>query len=209
MKLYHLDRSSTIRPNQNISLKPLSSLSADMTSSPFLSCFSQGISYHGLNQLRDSCPYIEGKPSATGELLLSPQSFSARKSLVDEQIIEVVFELVRRAHFPDLPSRFTSLFAVNSLNEFSLWPELTNAERFPYQQVIEIDVPDGIPCFDASFLQGGLIFDQQKGQYYMGFLPVAAVDFAFRYWSGHRSDHPRIEYLIPLPISEGQYRMVH
>lgn len=187
---------------------PLDSLPPDTAASPFLSPFMNGISQHGMHQLRTTCPFIASDLSIKGEMLLHPYSFGNSTSDINTQIIEIVFELVRRAHFPHLPSRFTSFFAVKSYYDFLQWPELLDGDRYPNYKIWEIDAPDTTPCFDSSLLRGGLIFGRENANYYMGFLPIASADYAFNYWSGKTSDKPRMEYLLPHPISANRLCLV-
>lgn len=207
MKLYHLDRYASICSENDLNLTPLSGFKTLNPDGYFLSAFSKGISHHGLNQLREKCPYIDTLP-INGEPFLRAESFARGKTSVDIQIIETTFELVRRAHFPWLPSRFTSFFAVRRPEDFLQWPEMLDLSTYPNQKIFEIDAPDDTPCFDSSFLRGGLIFGQENGKYYMGCLPAPTADLAYRYWSGEASDTPRMEYLISLPIRAEQYREV-
>ena len=49
---------------------------------------------------------------------INVDDFHRIKSPVDDRLIEITFELVRRLYFPQYPSRFQSLFTVKSIEEF-------------------------------------------------------------------------------------------
>lgn len=210
MILYHLDRLKSLKDGQSIELFPLSSLEPDIRSSSFLSQFSNGVSSHALTYLTNKCKTLLSLslPSMTpGKMVdyIAVPSLMINKYFSDAQMSEVTLELVRRSCFPNLPSRFTSLFAVDSVDEFDKWQELTHEnginQNYP---IFSLEVSDSTPKFDSNWLKGGLNlgFDSSIGKYYLGYMPTANYDFAFNYWSGIPSDLPRWEYLIELPISK-------
>jgi hypothetical protein len=169
----------------------------------FLNYFNLNISSHGWNQLNTEVPYIDSCVE-DGRLAMFVDSFCSQKEVSDMKIIELIFELVRRAHFPNKPSRFTSLFAVKEKSDFRQWPELNNKLRFPKSHILKIHVAEDIQRFDSNLLRGGLSFGSEHGKCYAGYLPIAMFNYAYKYWSGLSSDLPRFEYLIPLPISGDQ-----
>ncbi len=95
-------------------------------------------------------------------------------------LIENVFELVRRADFPDKPSRMESIFG---------WTSLKEAENF------------------RDEYNGGRIFEISSERAFIGdqkFLSltgtvIGTYEQARKYWSGERSQNPSLEVLIPLP----------
>lgn len=129
-------------------------LSAGMT----LELQPSGLSYHGENYLRPfNVTDIEN---------------------VNNAIIEHVFEEVRLAHFPDKPSRFTSLFGCMDWNNINQWgTTLRGEEKDPPIWVIETD---SIFIADASLLRC-LTHDMERKQFYdLAF----ARQCALSYWSG-------------------------
>lgn len=211
MKLYHLDRFGLIYDNKDITSIPRNKIDPSIRSSSFFDLFPQGVSNHCINMTSTSVPCLQHCTLLFGFInqdFLSVNSFLQQKNHINSQMIDFFFELVRQAKFPDAPSRFTSLFAVEKISDFSLWPELFRNLVPSTIRIIEIEVPDNTPRFDSSFLRGGIIFDKNQHGYFMGFMPTANYDFAINYWSGKTSDSPRFEYLIPLPLDGTKIRKV-
>lgn len=207
MLLYHCDRNGSLVNNQAVSLHPLKDLPENCRTSLFVQHFADGVSSHGVSYLSSNCPFLESFCTMTNNSeyidVCSSRSIDKQKSNIDSILIEFIFELVRREKFPDAPSRYTSFFAVDSLSEFSKWPELTSKDvncRTPKFYFFE--APEH-PCkFDSSWLKGGLIFGTDHGKRYLGFLSWPIFDNAINYWSGVPSANPRWEYIVPLPIQQ-------
>lgn len=206
MILYHYDRNGSLKNGQIISLQSLESLTEAARTSAFVQSFTDGVSSHGANYLDPNCSYLENFTLRLTEDMLSvctTRSIEKQKLRIDSILIEFVFELVRRERFPDCPSRYTSFFAVDSLSEFTKWPELiSNVASHNGAQCCYFNAPDNIRKFDSSWLKGGLNFGLDDGKYFLGFLSWPIYDYAVNYWSGHASDSPRWEYLVSLPIPE-------
>ena len=100
-------------------------------------------------------------------------------------------------------SRFQSIFALESVDEFQSWPELTDG---PYR-IFEIEVSYLPQHFDSMWLRGGMTFCSTENNWHFGFSPAKNAEIAFHYWSGDLSDTPRIEYLLSAPVRIG--RIVH
>lgn len=203
MKLYHLDREGSLRDNTAITLHPISELNPDIRTSILFESFPHGVSQHCIHMTSIDVPAIPPTQVKFGDIYRNfwdVNTISHQVERFNSQLIDFTFELIRQAKFPDMPSRFTSLFAVKKISDFALWPELVRGRSADFQ-IFEIDVPESTPRFDVSFLRGGVIFNSNKSNnYYMGFSPTGSYDLACKYWSGEISDHPRFEYLIPLPI---------
>lgn len=203
MKLYHLDRQGTINTTESIRLQPFNDLAPEVRDSIFLREFLNGISSHGKHYLQTTPSYLRHLClPGVAPVYIDSASIKEQKIFIDCQIIEVVCEVVRRAYFPQHPSRFTSLFCVEQVEDFLQWPELMSRERAENAKIIEVNLPEDTPKFDSRWLRGGLIFNAEPNNTYMGFLPVAAFDYAYRYWSGEATADPRWEYLVSLPIEQ-------
>ncbi len=202
MILYHLDRFGSLVLGSSIDFLPEAAIPPKCRESELLKLFDFKISGQGWNQLSDRVPYIKGGVSPDGSPTILVDSFISQKNTTDQKIMELVFELVRRSCFPTHPSRFTSLFTVKEVSDFQLWPELYDKNLYPNTRLYKIDSPDNTPKFDANLLRGGVIFGNESKDYYMGYLPLAAFDFAYRYWSGSATETPRWEYLVSLPVAE-------
>lgn len=208
MILYHLDRLGKLTDGQDINLIPISEMETDIGNSEFLRSFSDGVSNHALTYLTNTSKYLFSLPFAFQSVetpidFISAASLSMNKNFVDAQINEVTLELVRRSNFPNLPSRFRSIFAVDSIDEFKNWKELTYENGTPVKHnVFSFDVHGGLYRFDSNWLKGGISFgfDRSAGKYFFGFMPAASYDYAFNYWSGLPSPCPRWEYLVELPV---------
>lgn len=197
MKLYHLDRAGTLCDHADILLKPISELDPDVRLSMLFERFPDGVSQHGINMTSRMAPFIH---NPFGDQLLSADSFKGAFDQANSKIIDLTVELVRQAKFFHMPSRFQSLFAVEKLSDFFAWPGLIN-DLTPNSQIFELDVPDGTPRLDASFLSGGVVFNKdQNNNYYLGTFLTASYDMAVKYWSGESSDSPQYEYLVSLPL---------
>lgn len=98
--------------------------------------------------------------------------------------IELVVELVRRASFPDRPSRLSSAFGTSTLDE---------ARRFrarhgtPFDPVFRVSCERSFRC-DSDLLR--------KGQSLL-----AAWLFATKYWRGEQGPNPTWEEILVPPVA--------
>ena len=208
MFVYHLDRSKTLKAGQDIRLSPKSELPPDLADSEFIAQFDGGISLHGMQYLDLSCtkhPYFVGQ---NGNILFDHFTISAQLNIADMRILEYGVELVRRAHFPQYPSRYQSLFAVRETKDLQLWPELITQSDIQPSHIFQIETHNKTDCFDANWLRGGLIHNISGDKYYLAYAPTLCFDLAFKYWSKVASDLPRWEYLLPLPIDADRIRQL-
>lgn len=213
MVLYHIDRAGTLQPGKDITLCPLDTLSGNCRDSEFFREFPDGVSHHGSNYIRETCPYFQSI-NIGGIDFADIKSVFGRINTLNSSLMELTFELVRRSYFPKYPSRFQSLFAVKTIAEFEKWPELSDKVPNPQAQFFELDVPDSTPYFDANFVRGGLICGVEKSdtninRYYIGHLLPSCFNLAYKYWSGEATENPRWEYLVRLPIPGTSVRTVH
>lgn len=197
--LYHLDRGGTLKPGMILQTKPPSEDSEISSQDrkaliPLDEIFPYGVSKFGSR-------YFQTVPSK----LFDGYSFFPEELEGDVSIalMEQTFELVRRADFPDMPSRFTSLFCVSDLTWFAKWPRLTETPGHVFE--IKPIENNKTATLDASFLKGDLTLKSTKD----GGINVRSsfhlnVSYAYRYWSGEFSDNPQEETLVELPVTVGR-----
>lgn len=194
--LYHLDRSGTLKPGMNLTLDQVKSdkeLGVEGVLLSVRKMFPEGVSKFGLRYLKTSC-------SCADKLELhTPHGVPSN---TPSAIIEAIFELVRRADFPDIPSRFTSLFCVGNLTWFDNWSELTS-KRAPVYEIKPHETCRSA-TLDASFLVGGIQADPAGDMLDISFSFPVNVSNAYRYWSGERSQTPKLETLVELPVTVGR-----
>lgn len=148
----------------NFLSSPRGNFSAEDNRQHLLSLFPDGLSLHGWDfALRRSTV-----PLSNGAVLLDPSC-----------VVEMMFEYVRRASFPELPARFQSFFAFNNLEDVKAF-----ANQLPIYQVTSTNVFK----FDQNWLTTG---DQISMIYYN----------ADRYWSGAATPMPKWEYLLVPPVT--------
>lgn len=151
-----------------------------------------GVSRHGELYLTDN-PYYSSNPMTLEDL----NKINAHNSMY---ITEYTFELIRKLCFSNMPSRFTSLFALESLDDLQHWDLLQG--NF---SIFEIEISEPVVKLDASFLKGGIALNFVKDfQFYEGFSPSINFYNAKKYWSGLFSEKPQPEVLISLPIKVGK-----
>lgn len=102
-------------------------------------------------------------------------------------IIEILFEYIRRAEFSDRPSRFTSFFA---------WENLEQAKKFRETH--------GNETMNIWKLEAKTFFRADMSLLTLGTSSILTLSyFAHRYWSGlpNLQDSDTLwEFLLPLPI---------
>ena len=120
-------------------------------------------------------------------------------SHVVSEIAEFAFELIRQHHYPNLPSRFQSIMACSTEAEANEWAHLlgANLRQYPVKCSPSIKRVEYSTAFkgdsywrDCMMSPGGPIFS-----------PGLLYSCAHNYWSGKRSQSPRIELVIPLPVT--------
>jgi len=209
MLLYHLDRGHSLKEGMQINLKNGSQALSNVENSPFISLFTDGFSFFGLDILCSTCPMIPTFFDRSGDSpFINVGNLFKIKGQVDIKLIEFIFELVRRLYFSHYPSRFQSLFAVDSVKEFHRWPELLEGKAKTFSlidyDVYEISVSDNIPAFDSSWLRGGIAAGIDKGLFFYGVKIDSLFDVAYHYWNKDFTEEPRLEYLVKLPIRVGR-----
>ena len=132
---------------------------------------------HGLSML---CPYLMSDTT------------------VEEAITEIIFEYIRKIHFPEKSSRFSSVYASESIETAQIWKKLweknfKDQEGQVAQSLWEIEFETPAMIFDASFLDS---FGDNRI-----FSPLLLIHNAHMYWYGAKSNHPLPELLIPYPVT--------
>lgn len=171
MIAYHIDRNNTLKKGDVIELiKPTIE---DQTGLLCNFLPHDGLSNHGWHYLID----------------YKLQNTNGNKT--EYYIMEYELELIRKVYFPDLVSRFESFFAISSIDEISKWRGILSENDTIWQ--IEFDESQSI-MRDSNFLIPGL--DLQTHM----FEPIISFTNGYRYWSGKKTNNPRMELLIKPPI---------
>ena len=133
---------------------------------------------------------------------LSPHGLSSfLKRRIDdpdflEPITEIVFELVRQLHFPDSPSRLSSLYASQTLEDALLWQKTLLNNFNDSSQIAhslwEIEFSTAAQLYDASLLN---LNSKEEFSY------LILLNNAFRYWKKEFTASPLPELLIPYPVT--------
>lgn len=98
-----------------------------------------------------------------------------------EPIMEGIFEQVRINEFSERPSRMQSIFG---------WCNLSDAENFNKAH-------DNRHSIYEVHSEDAFLADQKL--LYLGGSIMGAFEFARKYWSGERTNSPKLEAIIPLP----------
>ena len=168
---YHIDRLRTLHEGQVIQLN--TTHFSDMTE--ISKHFKNGLSEHGIRYFSDLNAF-------------------ANIGYFNSTLIEHCIETMRLISFPNVPSRFQSLFAIPTLDELDSWEELYG--DYPIYEV-EYDTNNSIQL-DASNLKGGI--NEETGE----FSPCYLLSYAKNYLSGKIGENPKMEILIPLPVKIGK-----
>jgi len=175
-RYFHIDRRGTLTPGQELNRRPLTFNAG--TPQEFIdhanARYPNGLSDHGLM-------YFLNGDISSGLALADAQ---ARTDAVRNQVLELVFEGVRQASFPDRPSRFESVFA---------WKSLSEAKAFqrgfggPTARIVRVESDDAFRA-DMNLLSLGTI--------------LVTSYYAHEYWGGkrHPLKNPAWEYLLRPPV---------
>jgi hypothetical protein len=159
---YTVDRLGTLRENQTIELICYADIDPPELQSHVNEMFPNGVSFHGNNY------FLNGKSLAG---LASPN-------------IEILFEYVRRAHYPKCPSRFQSLFALETIEQAMAFRKKygsTNSLIWEVESKISFRA-------DMNLLTTGDISI------------LCYSYFANLYWRGETRENPFWEYLLLPPV---------
>ncbi len=185
-RYYTLDRADTLRSGAVINYETdfssawplplkgkfcqedLESLSRDL--------FPNGLTSHGKRYLLKEAFLVKSDFGSEGQ----------KVSVVYEPILELLLEVVRRAYFPEKPSRFSALFA---------WGTLAEAEAFRSQH--------GAGRGNIYVVEAGSAFRADMSWVALGGTNAAALWLAMKYWRGEASADPAWELLISPPVTVG------
>lgn len=165
-RFYHIDRLNSLRAGQEIKLMKFKDISCDNPSLDialqwqFDMFMREGVSKHGDH-------YFATNP------IFDDTSYD----------IELIFEYERRLNFPELPSRFQSLFAVDRENIFPMLYRLRALHKSV--RIYEVE------CSNYFKADMNLLY---KGS------NLVNTFCANRYWSGENLSDPLYEYLLKLPV---------
>lgn len=137
--------------------------------------YPNGISRHGIQYLFND-PILVYQTQNKQLMPISP-------------MVEAIFEQVRRAYFPNLPSRMVSMFAWQTLDEAVSFGSGSHVGGY---NIFEVDV-------DAE-----KVFVGDMRLLTIGGQVINAYALAHKYWNGERTSSPLLEVLIPLPITLGK-----
>lgn len=80
------------------------------------------------------------------------QNYPMSDPLVEEPIVEFIFELVRQKDFPGAPSRFTSLYASPTLIQAERWRDKFQSTQAA-ESLWEIEYGTEAKLYDATLLE--------------------------------------------------------
>lgn len=182
MILYHVDRGNLLQPNTTLELD------SDFTNFDpelreyLVANFPEGVSEHGKRYISEfyPCDYEGGLNKAFIE--------------TSSYITESTLELLRKAYFPDHPSRFQSLFAFDSLDK--IWDDF---KKYPIYE-IEVD-EDAYKVYDASFLISPFICRfNLDSSVSLSYNQSHIWNYQWKYLNQESSDDPEYECVVSFPI---------
>lgn len=132
--------------------------------------FPNGISRHGESYLSEKIFYWHDNQNNLDFIPYIPS-------------IELVFEIIRRANYPSLPSRLQSIFAFETLEE---------ALKFK-SQYSQVDCP-------IYIVEANKCIKRDMSLLKLGFNISGGITLAEKYWSAQQSENPEWEILLELPV---------
>lgn len=168
MELFTIDRTSGLRPGMTCSLTEYRDIKPVEVAEIIREMCPGGVSRHGKMYL------VEGTQTST----------------LSDATTEMLFEWVRRAKFPDRPSRYQCIFAVDSLSSANTFMQEMGVTGAPIFRV----VPNTEP-FRADMR----LLDAKMSA-------AVNVYFASLYWQGlpHPAGSSFWEWLVPCPAIIGE-----
>lgn len=133
--------------------------------------------------VRELCP---GGVSFHGEAYLLKND---RSTNITDANTEIIFEWVRRANFPDRPSRYQSLYAVDNLNAAQTFMNMVGAADSPVFRLVS----------ERAFRADMRLLIANNSA-------VVKSYFASLYWQGlpFPQGEPQWEWLVPCPVVIGE-----
>jgi len=195
MHFYHLDRLNTFPAQPTEQLLPLKTHNTLGAEGIFNRLYPAGMSKTGERYLNpfdvDTSNYDSIKRTCENYHIYS---------------IEYALEVVRLLHFTYLPSRFESLFACERKEDVIAWADILsqNSMDIANATVKVIETSNDFFIGDSAWRDQPLTLKQEleNGQDYYRpvFSPFAYHYWAIQYWSGIRTDAPKLEVLCRLPV---------
>lgn len=180
MLVYHVDRLGTMTPGV-LPLMPIEDSAPSEVRFFADSMFPEGISYAGHVFLK-SVPLTDNS---------------------NPEIKEIEFEYIRRIWFPEMPSRYQSLFASRTLTEAFSWRyRLCKGKSYPNTCIWEIEAPDHA-MFDLDASWRDIVHRENGVRMYSVWRNYSE---AHAYWSRRKTEQTRME--VVLPLSTGQVRAI-
>lgn len=188
MILYHLDRENSFPTKKDEQfIKPSKILNIDEVKNQSNQEYVHGISNHGDKYLS----FFDENYDSMEETYNNFRIYT----------IEYIFEMVRRLYFPNLPSRFTSLFACKTKDEIMCWYDVLthNKQKYPNITIKIISTDRKTLICDTYWRDGisNLLFYNDRSV----FSPFAYHEYAINYWKGIKGKKPRMEVLCELPVT--------
>lgn len=166
MTFYTLDRKRTLTQRQTVNLVRYTDINLKVLQKHLDMLFPDGVSSHGERYFVSSVPAV---------------NFENRNI---DGLLEIVFEYVRRANFPNKPSRFQSLFAFDSFEQAELFRQRPNNDGVIWE----------VECDNYFKVDMNLLTANDS-------ILVLSCR-ANLYWSGKTiNENPFWEYLLSPPIS--------
>jgi hypothetical protein len=163
---YHVDRRGLLSPNSIYGLTHYSDIDPEFLQRHADKLFPEGFTVHGERYFlkNDSLP------------------------VVTSPAIELIFEYVRRASFPNRPSRFQSLFAWNRISDAGRFRDQYGNHKDPIW-IVEYDENEAFKG-DMNLLgmRDSLLVTSYRAHCYWGGLPDPS------------GDPPRWEFLLKAPV---------
>ena len=162
--VYHIDRSCLLSKNQILACTNNYELE------DLFNCYSNSLSAHGIRYLALNC-------------LTDTSSF----------LWEIALEYVRMLKYPNYPSRFKCLFAIEKLEEIEIWKSLIGNNP---HQIVKIEYYK----FDARWITNpGSFHNYCNTNKFDNISFGSYCFFADKYWSGQSTNSPLWELLVELP----------
>lgn len=178
MIAYHIDRCNSLKEFSRLELKNDYSLESTFSK------FNNSLSNHGIKYLTKN---FFGSPSCGSYMW------------------EIALEYIRALNFPNLPSRFQSIFACKTLQDTYYWKDLFQKQGFANLKIFEIDVSEN------NFFEGDSNWFNLKGlsqviqtNKFENASLSSYLFFSHKYWSGEITSDPKMELSIKLPCKIGK-----
>ncbi len=195
MRFYHLDRLNTFPVHPAEQLLPLKTRNTLGAEDIFNQLYPQGMSKTGERYLNpfdvDTSDYDSIKQTCENYRIYS---------------IEYILEVVRLLHFVRLPSRFESLFACERKEDVITWTDILsqNSMDMTNATVKIIEASNDFFVGDSAWRDMPLTLmrklENGQNNRIPVFSPFAYHYWAVQYWSGIRTEHPKVEVLCRLPV---------